>query len=118
MNKWLLAVLVSIMVVSLPCAAFAQEEDTEYGYGTVVTVDVSKNEIVINEYDYENDKEITITYSIDPEVKFGNVESLKEITPDTYVDIEYTIREDGKKIAKVINTYKTESEEHELGYEE
>ena len=111
MNKWLSVVLTSIMVVSLSYATFAQEEDVEYGYGTVVKVDVSKNEIVISEYDYDNDTEGTVTYSVNPEVMFENVNSLKEIAPGTYVDIEYTIREGGKKIAKFISVYKAKSEE-------
>lgn len=111
MNKWLSVILMSIMVVSLPYATFAQEEDVEYGYGAVVKVDVSKDEIIIDEYDYDSDTEITTTYSVDPKVKFENVESLKEIAPGTYVDIEYTIGKGGKKIAKFITVYEGESEE-------
>jgi len=105
MNKWLSVVLMSIMVVALPCATFAQEEYVESEYGTVVKVDVVKNEIVISEYDYENDTEIATTYSVNPETEFENVKSLKELTPGTYVDVTYTTGKDGKKIAKFINTY-------------
>ena len=112
MNKWLSVVLMSIVVVALPYATFAQEEDVEYDYyATVVKVDVTKNEIVIGEYDYDNDTEVAITYSVDSKTKFENVESLKEIAPGTCVDIEYTIGEGGKKIAKVISAYEGESEE-------
>ena len=111
MNKWLSVVLMSIMVVALPYATFAQEEDVEYDYGSVVKVDATKNEIVIGEYDYDNDTEITVTYLVDPKANFENVNSLKEIAPGTYVDIEYIIAEGGKKIAKSISVYEGESEE-------
>ena len=111
MYKRLLVILTSIIAISLPCNAIAQEEDTEYSGGTVVEVNASKNEIVVNKYDWENDEEVTVTYSIDPDVKLENVNSLKEIGLDTYVDIEYIVQEDGKKIAKLISVYQEEFSE-------
>lgn len=114
MNKWLSVVLMSIMVVALPYATFAQEENVEYGYGTVVKVDKAKNEIVISEYDHAGDEEVDITYSVHPNVEFVNVDLLTEINPGTYVDIGYVVREGGKRIAKFIEVYKEGSEEIEV----
>jgi len=117
MNKYLVSALTGALVFTLSCTVFAQEEKQEekkeemkYSYGTVTQINESTNEIVINEYDLDNYSEVTVTYSVDPEAKFENVSSLKEISPDTDVDIEYVEKEDGKKIAKIISVYKEELE--------
>lgn len=118
MNKWFSIIIISAMVISLPHASFAQEENVEYGYGTVVKVDKAKNEIVISEYDYDSDEEVDITYSVHPNVEFENVDLLTEINPGTYVDIRYVVGEGGKRIVKFIDVYKGEPEEIEVESEE
>lgn len=105
--------LIFVIAIFLPAISFSQEEtaeEIEYSYGTVVRVDDAKKAIVIAEYDYDNDEEISVTYSIDPEIKFEEVSSLKEIEPGYYVDIEYVVGKDQKRIAKFISAYKPESE--------
>lgn len=111
MNKWLVVLFMGIMVVFSSYQAFAQEENIQYGYGTVVKVDETTKEIVVSEYDWEGDTETTVTYSIDPNVKLENIASLGEITPDAYVDIEYVVMLDGKKVAKLISVYTPETGE-------
>lgn len=110
MGKWISVILACVALVSSPYAVFAQE-DTEYSYGTVVEVNKDKNQISISEYDWETDSEMTVTYSMGPDVKLENVDLLEKIAPDTYVDVEYIVAEDGKKVAKVISVYETENEE-------
>lgn len=110
MYRWLFVIILSVMVISLPYTTFAQEEDVEYGYGTVVKVNESKKEIVVSEYDYDNDTEINITYSVDSNAKFANVDSIREIKVGDEISIDYMEDETGKKIAKVISVYKLEPE--------
>ncbi|MDD5439392.1 MAG: hypothetical protein PHS37_04320 [Candidatus Omnitrophica bacterium] len=93
-----------------PEAAPATEDNTEYGYGTVVSVDDAKKEIVISEYNWETDAEANVTYSVAPEAKFENVAGLKNITAGSYVDIEYLAGEGGKRVAKLISVYEPETE--------
>lgn len=110
MYRGLFVIILSVMVISLPYATFAQEEDAEYGYGTVVKVNESKKEIVVSEYDYDSDTEINITYSVDPNAKFENVDSMGEIKVGDEIGIDYMEDETGRKIAKVISIYKPEPE--------
>ena len=110
MHRWLFVIMLSAMVISLPYATLAQEEDAEYGYGTVVKVNESKREIVVSEYDYDNYTEINIAYSIDPNAKLENVDSIGEIKVGDEIGIDYMEDETGKKIAKVISVYKPEPE--------
>ena len=101
----LFAGLIGIIVILLPYGTFADEEDVEYSYGTVIKVDVSKSEITVAEYGYEIDEEIAVTYSVAPDVEFENLNALEEITTGAYIDIEYVIGKDGKKIAKFISVF-------------
>jgi len=91
-------------------APAAPEENMEYGYGTVVSVDDAKKEIVISEYNWETDSEGNVTYSVSGDAKFENVAALKDITAGSYVDIEYLAGEGGKRVAKLISVYEPETE--------
>lgn len=75
-------------------------EDSEFSYGTVVSV--SPAQLVVSEYDYENDVEVTATYEITPAVKLSNVKAIEEIVPGNSVDIIYVVKDD-KKIAQSIS---------------
>lgn len=111
MAKYLLLILVCISLAYVP--AYSQEEDVEYGYGTVVEIKKDSNEIVVSEYDWESEEEVDVTYSIHEDLKIENIDSWKEIPNETYIDIEYVIDADGKRIAKYINAHKTEEIETE-----
>lgn len=113
MVKLLLVLLVGVMVISLPCATFAEEENAEYGYGTVIEVKKDSNEIIVSEYDWDSDAEAAITYAIHPDAEVENSDSWKNIPNGTYVDIEYVTDEKGKKVAHYIGVYKPEMEDIE-----
>ena len=111
MRKLFLITALAVTVISAPYGALAQEEDMGYSYGTVVSVNEPKREIVLTEYDYETEEEFSVIYSVDPNVKLENVSVLKDIKPNDQVDVEYVIKEDGKKIIKNITVYGQESME-------
>ena len=105
MGKWILVMLIGATMLSSPCEIFAQEEDIEYVYGTVITVNEAKNEIVVSEQDWESETEVTVTYSIAPTAELEGVESITEIKPDMSVEIEFITDKSGKKVAKSVGVY-------------
>ena len=116
MSKWLSAVLIciiSIIIVFSSTQTFAQEEDIEYSWGTVKSI--SSSQIVVTEYDYDNDEDVEATYSVDPKVELIGVKSLKDIAVGDSLDIEYVIQS-GKKIAKVITVEKLFKAEEQEEY--
>lgn len=88
-------------------------EGTEFSYGTVKSV--SGDQLVVSEYDYENDKDIDVTYSVSPTVTLEGVASLGEIAAGDTVDIDYEIKGD-QKVAVSIAVEKG-GEEEDLGLE-
>jgi len=76
---------------------------------------ITSNQIIIAEYDDETDKELEVTYTIDPEVELKNVNALKDISVGDSVDIEYVVR-NGKKVAKVIAVEKPSEAEEQQEY--
>ena len=120
-----LAVAAVLALGFLICSgiSLAQEEEetveeTDYSWGTVSSV--SSGQIVITEYDYDTDEKVEVTYSIDPNVKLHNVNSLKEIAVGNDIWIDYVIRED-KNVAMGIEVKKPSDEEEytpEKTYEE
>jgi Cu/Ag efflux protein CusF len=120
MKRLLSVFLAGMMVLSFSCATFAQEEkasaekeNVEYSYGTVIKVDDAAKQITVSEYDWDNDAETNVAYSVDPAVEFENTASLKDIKPNSYVDIEYIKGEAGKRIAKFISVYEAEADTEE-----
>ena len=113
MSKWLLAVLICIITVFSSTQTFAQEEDIEYSWGTVKSI--SSSQIVVTEYDYDNDEDVEATYSVDPKVELIGVKSLEDIAVGDSLDIEYIIQS-GKKIAKVITVEKLFKAEEQEEY--
>ena len=103
--------LLGLLICAMPAISQTQEapaEDVLYSYGTVSSV--SGNQLAVKEYDYEQDAEVDVTYSVDPAVKFENATSLKDVAAGDIVDIDYVIK-DGKKIAKLIIVEKPAAEE-------
>lgn len=88
-------------------------EDVEYAYGTVVSLDLNSNKIMLSEYDWKTDSEINVTYTIYTKVELEGVPSLEKISPKNYADIEYIVDKNGNKIAKYISIYTEEELEEE-----
>jgi len=123
MKKTLL--LMSLVLFTLSNFAFAQEEEIEiisleeelatleetdveaaieYDviYGEVSKVDEEARTITILEYDYETEEEVAVTYKIGDEVELEEVNTLGEIKPGAWVDMEYYIDEDGLEVVVYI----------------
>jgi len=99
-SKWLVVAFMCVMAACSSTQAFAQEEErVEYSWGTVKSI--SSDQIVVMEYDYDRDEDVESAYSINPNVEFRGVETLKDIAVGDDLDIEYVIQS-GKKITKVI----------------
>ena len=108
MNKYLIFLLTCIVAVYACGTCFSQEEDIEYSYGTVVSVNKATNEIIVSEYNWNDETNINVTYLIGPKVEVNGVKSWKDIVEGDNVDIEYVTGEDGKRIAKSIDAYEVE----------
>ena len=101
-------------------AASAQAEDTtEFSYGAVKSI--SENQVVVTEYDYDNDKDMDVAYSVPANVTLEGAAKLTEIVIGDAVDIDYVVK-NGQKIASVISvekgTEEAEGEEAALGADE
>jgi len=105
------ALVLGLLMCSVPCLSFAQEEELEYSWGTVRNV--SSDKIVVVEYDYANDAELEVAYTVDSNVKLENADSLQDITVGDSVEVEYIIK-DNEKIAKVIAVERPSFEELDM----
>lgn len=90
-----LMVFMCLMIVPVQ----AQEDELESAFGEVVRI--STDQIILKEYDYDADMDKEISYVINSETKFKNVESKDDIQAGGLVEIFFW-NEDGKRIAKII----------------
>ena len=88
------------------------EETTEFSYGTVKSV--SEGTLVVTEYDYDNDKDIEVTYSVPATTTLDGVGQLNEIAPGDAVDIDYVVK-GGERAASTISVEKGGAEDIEEG---
>ena len=88
------------------------DEALEYTYGSVVSA--SAAEVVISEYNYESDEEIQMTYVVNADTKFSNVNAAQDLLKDDNVDIYYKVIDD-RKIATMITKDDTVYEEDPEG---
>ena len=112
-------ILVYILIVfgalfsSLASVAGGEIKDTEHAYGIVEAIDCSANTIVIKERNYDDDTDSNVTYCLNSDTTFENINSLGEIAVGNDVDISYSEQNDDKKIVKFISVYKPELEGEE-----
>ena len=96
---------------SAPAAPAVEEEEPEYAFGTVKSVEGDK--LVINEFDYDTGEEKEAIYWVDSKTEYDNVASLKEVAAGDEVDIDYLMKDD-KKMAVAVSVAKpVEGEEGE-----
>ena len=116
-RKIVLALGIAALVFSASQAAFCQEADTaqqpgaqdetQWIWGEVVTVDGDKGEISVTYLDYDTDEEKQIIICVDENTKYENVKSLAEINHQDAVSIDYLALAD-KNIAQNISVDKTD----------
>jgi len=109
MNRLFFVFLAVAMAFAVPSGVFAEdEEEMGYSYADVISVDVTRNELVVSEYNWETDTDTSVTYSVSKDVKLENASSLSEIKKGDEVSIDYTT-DKNKKVAKYIMVYKQDS---------
>ena len=90
------------------------DESLEYTYGTVVSA--SPTAVIINEYNYESDEEVKVTYVVNADTKFSNIAAAVNLAKDDNVDIYYKSL-GGQKVATMITkdetVYENEGEKSE-----
>ncbi len=113
--KVLLYMMIVVAVLFSPLRSFADNEieNTEFAYGTVEAIDRPANTIVIKERNYDDGTDDNVTYYLDSDTAFENINSLDEIAIGNDVDISYLAKNNGQKIVKFISVYKPEPEGEE-----
>jgi len=115
MKKFLVAGIIACgFFIVMPILTWAQEAENAYletSDGTVVAIDKEKNEITISEYYWSTDEEKEVVYSVPTNVELENVAAWQEIPVGSYVDIEYTVGQDNKRIAQYLSVYSAVSPE-------
>ncbi len=94
--------------------AAAPEDETEFSFGTVKNV--TDNQLVVSEYDYESNADVDVTYEVSAKTEFENAASLKEVKTGDSVDVDYLVK-DGKKNAVTITVEKPLAEGEETALE-
>jgi hypothetical protein len=113
MKRSIVASLVLGLVLAIPIASFgqqapsAEEQEPEYSFGTVK--EVSKDRIVLSEYDFDTGAEKDVTYWLDPSLRLEGVKAIQEIKAGTEVDVDYVVR-DGRNVAVAIAVTPPEEE--------
>ncbi len=108
--KKLLVACVAITAVILSFgmngASFAQETDSDWVYGEIVSV--SGNRITVSETEYNEDTgekiETETIYAANPDMETENITSIQELKGGETVDIEY-VEVDGKKQITYLYVY-------------
>ena len=84
-----------------PAAPAEPADESDFAYGTVISV--APDKIVISEYDYDKDQEFESTYGIDTSTQYENAASINELKQGDEVEINFK-KADDKKMA--IQVYK------------
>lgn len=80
----------------------AIEEETEWKWGDVLSVDAVNNQLLVGYIDYETDASGEIIFSIEPKTVFEGVKGLGEIKIKDSVSVDYVVL-DGKNIARLVS---------------
>jgi hypothetical protein len=95
-------------VTSGPATGTVVEEDLQWVWGEVVSLDAPNRSIKIKFLDYETDTEKEMTVTVDDKTAYENVKAFEEIKPQDTLSVDYAVSTDGKNLAKNINVEKPE----------
>jgi len=100
--------LVGIFIFLMSSLLFSQkEEEFQWIWGEVSSIDTAKKSITVKYLDYETDTEKETSFVIDEKTNFEGVNSLGEIKVKDTVSIDYIMEQD-KNIARNISVEKPE----------
>ncbi len=108
-KRFLASFCLPFFLMLLAGATVSAEESltTEFSYGAVVSK--TDSTMVVNEYDYEKDEDVQVSYDITDKTEFQNVNSLAEIAAGDTVDVIYQI-ENGIRKCLHVSVEKPENE--------
>lgn len=86
------------------------EDEYQWVWGEVVSVNPRENEVLVSYVDYEADQEKQMTVSADENTKYENLGSISDIKPQDTISIDYVVSREGKNLAKNISLEKPETE--------
>lgn len=77
-------------------------------YGEIKSVNTATSSIVVQYYDYDNDKDKSVEITTDNNTKMEGGLTINDVNQGDWVDINYTVA-DGKNIAKSIEIEKEDA---------
>ena len=105
MRKYFACILTVAMFFVFSAGAFAQdEEEIDFNSGSVKEIRKDSDEIVVSEYDWDNDVDMDVIYIVAPDARVENTDSWGSIATGSYVDFEF-MEKDGKKTITYISVY-------------
>ncbi|MEW6102039.1 MAG: hypothetical protein AB1481_07105 [Candidatus Omnitrophota bacterium] len=121
-NKGWKLLFASFFIIILTASISAQEfstevfsqqaqAETQWVWGSIISVDTQKNEILIKYLDYETDEEKELVVAVDEKTTLENVKSLSEIVAADTASIDYITTVDGKNLAQNISVEKPQPED-------
>ena len=110
MKNLIIVLLLGLLMFPVLDVSLAKEDDATYSWGIVSSI--SDGQIVVRDFDYDTYEEADITYILDADTKFVNVDGAGDIAIDDSVEIEY-VTKDNMKVAKIIEVEKNLSAEEE-----
>ncbi|MFA5350779.1 MAG: hypothetical protein WC357_05570 [Candidatus Omnitrophota bacterium] len=92
----------SVAAVSAPQTPSQNENDTQWIWGEVTSLDSAGKIVTLKYLDYETDQEKDIILTVDEKTTFENIGSFDEIKVKDTLSIDYVVGSDGKNVAKNI----------------
>ncbi len=86
------------------------QDNTEWVWGEVVSVDAVNNTLIVKYFDYEKEQEKQVTFYSYNKTEFENITSLGDLKPTDSVSIDYFVAEGGKNFIQEISLDKPDSE--------
>lgn len=92
--------------IEISTPAPSLENDIQWAWGDVVSLDVPAKTVTIKYLDYETDQEKELVLTVDEKTTFENIKALEEIKLKDTLSIDYMVTIDNKNIAKNISLEK------------
>ena len=92
----------SVSASQAPQVPAQNENNTQWAWGEVVSVDAAAKTITLKYLDYETDQEKNVVLSVDEKTTFENIKILDDIKVKDTLSIDYMAGPDGKNVAKNI----------------
>lgn len=99
-----------LMAMAMMSSVVFAQETLDFSWGTVI--EVSSERIVLEEYNYETEGYVNVSYTLSKDVTIENAASLTDILPGQEVEVGFVVQ-DQEKIVKTLYVEKDASVETE-----